>query len=151
MDIIAAYREGGTYRGAADIAGTTHKTVKRVIERHEAGTAAPPRVRRGRDYDGGPSWSRAGEEDCGSDLGEAAAARRPGGGVSRVGPELPPPGRGVQAGVAAGSSPGTMPCGVVTGGTSGSWHGVADTASRRFARMGSANGGMALTVSGGPS
>jgi len=31
MDIIAAYREAGTYRGAAEIAGTTHKTVKRVI------------------------------------------------------------------------------------------------------------------------
>ena len=37
MDIIAAYREVGTYRGAAVIAGTTHKTVKRVIARHEAG------------------------------------------------------------------------------------------------------------------
>jgi transposase len=52
MDIIAAYREAGTYRGAASIAGTTHKTVKRVIERHEAGGAASPRVRRGRNYDG---------------------------------------------------------------------------------------------------
>ena len=26
MDIIAAYREAGTYRRAAEIAGTTHKT-----------------------------------------------------------------------------------------------------------------------------
>ena len=41
MDIIAAYREAGTFRGAAEIAGTTHKTVKRVIARHEAGGAAP--------------------------------------------------------------------------------------------------------------
>ena len=40
MDIIAAYREAGTYRGAAEIAGTTHKTVRRVIARHEAGGAA---------------------------------------------------------------------------------------------------------------
>ncbi len=32
MDINDAYREVGTYRGAADICGTTHKTVKRVIE-----------------------------------------------------------------------------------------------------------------------
>jgi len=32
MDINAAYREVGTYRGAADICGTTHKTVKRVVE-----------------------------------------------------------------------------------------------------------------------
>jgi transposase len=52
MDIIAAYREAGTYRGAASIAGTTHKTVKRVIDRHEAGGGAPPRVPRGRNYDG---------------------------------------------------------------------------------------------------
>jgi hypothetical protein len=37
MDIIAAYREVGTYRGAADICGTTHKTVKRVITKAGAG------------------------------------------------------------------------------------------------------------------
>ena len=52
MDIIAAYREAGTFRGAAEIAGTTHKTVKRVITRHEAGGAAPGRVPRGHNYDG---------------------------------------------------------------------------------------------------
>ena len=40
MNIIAAYQEVGTYRGAADICGTTHKTVKRVIERAEAGETA---------------------------------------------------------------------------------------------------------------
>jgi transposase len=52
MDIIAAYREAGTFRGAASIAGTTHKTVKRVIDRHEAGGGTPPRVPRGHNYDG---------------------------------------------------------------------------------------------------
>src|ERR1700722_12237766 len=52
MDIIAAYREAGTYRGAAEIAGTTHKTVRRVIARHEAGGGAPSRGPRGRNYDG---------------------------------------------------------------------------------------------------
>jgi transposase len=31
MDINAAYREVGTYRGAADMCGTTAKTVKRVV------------------------------------------------------------------------------------------------------------------------
>jgi transposase len=58
MDIIAAYREGGTYRGAAEITGTTHKTVKRVIARHEAGGAVPPRALRGHNYDGvaGLAW-----------------------------------------------------------------------------------------------
>ena len=52
MDIIAAYREAGTFRGAAQITGTTHKTVKRVIARQEAGGGAPGRVPRGRSYDG---------------------------------------------------------------------------------------------------
>lgn len=40
MDINAAYREVGTYRGAAQICGTTHKTVKRVVEASER--AGPP-------------------------------------------------------------------------------------------------------------
>jgi hypothetical protein len=52
MDIIAAYREVGTYRGAASVAGTTPKTVKRVVERHEAGGGAPARAARGHNYDG---------------------------------------------------------------------------------------------------
>ena len=51
MDIIAAYREAGTYRGAAQIAGTTHKTVRRVIARHEAGGGAPVRSPREHNYD----------------------------------------------------------------------------------------------------
>ena len=52
MDIIAAYREAGTFRGAAQIAGTTHKTVQRVIARHDAGGGRPARAPRGRNYDG---------------------------------------------------------------------------------------------------
>ena len=31
MDIIATYQELGSYRAAADLCGTTHKTVKRVM------------------------------------------------------------------------------------------------------------------------
>jgi hypothetical protein len=51
MDIIAAYREMGTYRGAAEMCGTTPKTVRRVIARHEEGGQAPPRPPRARNYD----------------------------------------------------------------------------------------------------
>src|SRR5256884_6819939 len=51
MDIIAAYREVGTYRGAAALSGTTPKTVKRVIARHEAGGGAPERSPRERNFD----------------------------------------------------------------------------------------------------
>jgi hypothetical protein len=39
MDLIAAYRDVGSHRGAAAICGTTHKTVKRIVEAHEASSA----------------------------------------------------------------------------------------------------------------
>jgi transposase len=51
MDIISAYREVGSYRGAAALSGTTSKTVKRVIARHESGGVAPARQPRARNYD----------------------------------------------------------------------------------------------------
>lgn len=52
MDVISAYREVGTYRGAAAICGTTHKTVKRIIEQHDsAGAAGAPKAPRTRNYD----------------------------------------------------------------------------------------------------
>ena len=50
MDVIAAYRDVGSYRGAAEICGTTHKTVKRIIEAHEA-AQRPGRQGRGRNFD----------------------------------------------------------------------------------------------------
>jgi transposase len=34
LDVITAYREVGTYRGAAQMCGVDHKTVKRVLEQH---------------------------------------------------------------------------------------------------------------------
>jgi transposase len=51
MDIISAYQQVGSYRAAAELCGTTHKTVKRVVEKFEAGETAPPRVERGHNYD----------------------------------------------------------------------------------------------------
>ena len=51
MDILAAYREVGSYRGAAAMCGTTHKTVRRVVERHSGGGAVPPRRDRGHNYE----------------------------------------------------------------------------------------------------
>lgn len=51
MDVIAAYRVVGSYRGAALMCGTTHKTVKRVVERHDAGGGVPQRKGRGHNYD----------------------------------------------------------------------------------------------------
>lgn len=55
MDIVAAYQQVGTYRGAAQLCGTTHKTVRRVIEAAQtalAGEPVPPREARARNYDG---------------------------------------------------------------------------------------------------
>jgi transposase len=46
LDIINAYEETGSMRAAASLCGTTHKTVKRVLERRAAGQR-PGRRRRG--------------------------------------------------------------------------------------------------------
>jgi len=50
MNIISAYNQVGTFRRAADLCGTTHKTVKRVVERAEAG-GPPSRTPRPRNFD----------------------------------------------------------------------------------------------------
>jgi len=50
MDVLAAYRDVGTYRGAAAVCGTTHKTVKKIIEAQQRCERAP-RKRRGRNFD----------------------------------------------------------------------------------------------------
>lgn len=51
MDVMAAYREVGSYRGAAAMCGTTHKTVKRIIEAQLAGGQRSAAPGRGRNYD----------------------------------------------------------------------------------------------------
>lgn len=54
MNVIAAYRDVGTYRGAAEICGTTHKTVRRIIAAHELlsqGGRPPGRIARAKNYD----------------------------------------------------------------------------------------------------
>jgi transposase len=51
MDIISAYQQVGSYRAAADLCGTTPKTVKRVVERFESGEGASPRAEWGHNYD----------------------------------------------------------------------------------------------------
>jgi transposase len=49
MDIVNAYQTLGTYRGAAALCGTTHKTVKRVLDRRQRDqvgrrSARPPKT-----------------------------------------------------------------------------------------------------------
>jgi transposase len=48
LDVITAYREVGTYRGAAEICGVTHKTVKRIVTRDQA---VQERVARRKNYE----------------------------------------------------------------------------------------------------
>jgi len=48
LDVITAYRQVGTYRGAAEMCGVTHKTVKRIVEKDQA---AQQRVARRRNYE----------------------------------------------------------------------------------------------------
>jgi len=51
LDIINAYENVGSYRGAAQVCGTTHKTVKRVVERHASGESRPARAPRPANYE----------------------------------------------------------------------------------------------------
>jgi len=48
LDIVNAYRQVGTYRGAAEMCGVTHKTVRRLVNKREA---AEHRVARRRNYE----------------------------------------------------------------------------------------------------
>jgi hypothetical protein len=51
MDVIAAYQQVGSYRCAAELCGTTHKTVKRIVTATLAGEPLAPRRSRDRNYD----------------------------------------------------------------------------------------------------
>jgi transposase len=51
MDVIAAFGQVGSYRGAAAMCGTTHKTVKRIVQSTLAGEQRPGRRPRGHNYD----------------------------------------------------------------------------------------------------
>ena len=93
MDIISAYQQVGTYRGAAVMCGTTHKTVKRIIERRRRAARRQTVRSAVTIMTWSLSWSRTGCCDEGADLGEAAAARGEGRGVCGVGAESPAAGR----------------------------------------------------------
>jgi hypothetical protein len=54
MDIISAYQQLGSYRAAAEVCGTTHRTVRKVVDKFEAdqaGVGRPPRAERSHNYD----------------------------------------------------------------------------------------------------
>jgi hypothetical protein len=47
LDIVNAYAELGSYRAAAELCGTTHKTTRRIIQCHREGTLRQPPGRPG--------------------------------------------------------------------------------------------------------
>jgi transposase len=51
VQIVSAYNELGSYRAAARLCGTTHKTVRRIVQRQRAGGVAPARKERDRNTD----------------------------------------------------------------------------------------------------
>ena len=62
-DIIAAYQELGSYRAAADVCSTTHKTVKRVMDKfaaEQAGEAPAVRASGTTTTTRWPIWSPSG-------------------------------------------------------------------------------------------
>jgi hypothetical protein len=56
MNIISAYRQVGSDRGAAELCGTTHKSVKRVVEKAEGGGSTPRACRGHVISTWSPSW-----------------------------------------------------------------------------------------------
>ena len=101
MDIIAAYREVGTYRGAAEMCGTTHKTVKRVVRARTRPAAGRRSGRRGpATTTRSPSWSRSGWRRRRAGSRRSGCCRSPGRPGMRVGAELPAAGREAESGVA---------------------------------------------------
>ena len=94
MDMVATYFDVGSYRGAAELCGTTHKTVIRAVARHlGGGEPGEAQVERARNYDVVAELvtKRIGRTRV-QNLTEAVAARGPCRVSHRFGPQLPPPG-----------------------------------------------------------
>ncbi len=109
MDMHAAYREVGTYRAAAEICGTTPKTVKRSVLAARGGRKGREPRRRAQLRRRQRPRRRTGGADQGANLGQAAAAHRPSGRLHRLGPQLPPARRRGEGAVAGEAPPGPAP------------------------------------------
>ena len=135
MNIISAYRQVGSYRGAAELCGTSHKSVKRVVEKAEGG-GSTPRECRGHVIS---TWSLA-----------AARVDKPGGRISakRLLPIARPAWHGHSAAAAAGAvgcasslpSAGRIECCGAASTSVGSTR-TASCSSSRSTRAGTTSGG----------
>jgi hypothetical protein len=75
MDVVAAFRDVGTYRGAAEICGVDPKTVKRKVLAHEAGQLDEQRAGRApvaKNTDVARIWWLSGSSDEGEGHRQAA-------------------------------------------------------------------------------
>ena len=120
----------GRARGAAAICDTTPKTVRRVIERHEAGAGAGAQAAGSQLRPGRRAGHGQDHRDQGADVGQAAAAA---GGRRRLrglGPEVPAAGRRGEGRVAPDPSPRATPGGLVPGRAPGPRLGRAGRAAR---------------------
>jgi hypothetical protein len=82
-DMLAAYREVGSYRGAAAMCGTTHKTVRRVVGAALCGRFGPKSRRalaRTTPHAGSGNLRHLGR--CSAERGLASGAGRTGPGAS---------------------------------------------------------------------
>jgi hypothetical protein len=111
MDMIAAYREVGSYRGAAEMCGSDHKTVKRAVLRHLLGApGTQEKTECVRNYDGVADlvakrvMSTSGRISAKRLLPRGAGRRLRG-----LGPQLPPVGGQGQAHLAGGNHRGRRP------------------------------------------
>ena len=84
MDMITAYNDVGSYRGAAAVCGVDHKTVKRAVARPGPPKARPPAQLRCR----GRHCRPTGRPDLGPYLGQTLAARSKSRWLWRLCPQL---------------------------------------------------------------
>jgi hypothetical protein len=117
--VIAAYQQVDSYRGAAEICGTTHKTVKRIVTAALSGEQ-PARRPRDRNYDNVAELVR---DSVAKSHGLISAKRllpvAVAAGYGRIGPELPAVGRGGETPPAADASSGSPSGGSTTTSTRG--------------------------------
>jgi hypothetical protein len=113
MNIISASRQVGSYRDAAELCGTTHKTVKRVIERAEA-SGPPPREPRPRNVDAFTELVAIRVEKSKGKMSAKRTLPSSCGRLSGLGTQLPPV-SGRAESIVAQRLPASAPsCGVVT-------------------------------------
>ena len=134
MDIIAAFALAGSYRGAAEICDTTHRTVKKVVTEELAGMSGQPLPGRKAAVSNTEVVRHLVHEKVTASKGRISAKRLlPVARVAgyRVGPQLPAPGRRRDARLAPGpgrvvgpSAGGLVPGGSIWSSTGGTEFGL---------------------------